>query len=111
MDHRSGEGRDLINPGPVESLALCTGPSIQWTQNIKEHCLARFPVAVSGFGLCDWPVSTSNSPCNPHHHPPRSLPHLALPLTGLWSKKVMRDAVTMSKRPGLAWKAEGWVYG
>lgn len=40
-----------------------------------------------------------------------SLPHLALHLTGLWSKKALKEAVTISKRPGLAGGELGvWMY-
>ena len=44
--------------------------------------------------LSDWPVDMNTRSSV-------SLPHQAVCLTGLWSKKALREAVTMSKRPGL----------
>lgn len=51
-------------------------------------------MAVSGINLSDWSVGVSTLSWT-------LLPHLALLLTELWSKKAMREAVTMRKRPGL----------
>lgn len=60
-------------------------------------------VAVSGLSLSEWPMDMSTRSSI-------SLPHLALPLTGLWSKKAMREVVITSKKPGLAGRGLGvWV--
>lgn len=56
---------------PVQGL-----PSIQWIKNVKgEHCLVGFAVAVSGLGLCDWPVGRRA----PHTPPKKKKPAPATP--------------------------------
>lgn len=96
VDHKCPEGRELVYHGLGGYSAPCTEPSILWMWSVEEeHSLALFPVAVSGLSLCDclWARAPPL--------PPSSLPHLALPLNGLWSKKAMKEAVAMSKRPDL----------
>lgn len=78
MDRNTPEGSDLVYRGPGGSSAPCTEPSIQWTWNVKEHCLAGFPVAVSGLELCDWPVGRSTTTSSQLPSSPGPAPKWAL---------------------------------
>lgn len=82
---------DLVGPQLPAQILAYSGHSVK-----GKCCLTRFLVAVSGLDLCDWPVDMST----PN---PNSLPHPALPLTGPCTKKAIKEAETMNKRPGLAW--------